>query len=511
MAFLPGMPCTDWYKLGGRAVLAELYRASLSLLTDFYQLTMACAYWKSGVQGREAVFHLFFRRAPFGGGYTVACGLGPAIEFLERFRFDESDLAYLAALRGPDDRPLFDPGFLDFLRSLPLAVDVDAVPEGTVVFPHEPLLRVRGPILQAQLLETPLLTLLGFSSLVATKAARMVEAARGQPVLEFGLRRAQGVDGGLTASRAAYVGGCAATSNVLAGKLFGIPVRGTQAHSWVMCFDDELEAFYAFARAMPSHCVFLVDTYNTLQGVRRAVEVGLWLRSQGHDLAGIRLDSGDLAYLSIEARKILDEAGFPNAVIFASGDLDEYLIESLRQQGATIGAWGVGTKLATAADDPALGCVYKLSAIRDAGGTWKDRLKLSEQAAKLSTPGVLQVRRYVQGQEAIGDAIYDELQGLAEPCIIVDPTDPVRRKAIPGDAQGQDLLVPVLRAGRRVYEVPSLEETRQRVRQQLALFHAGVRRLVNPHRYPAGLEQRLYDRRAEIVSKLRGLPEPGRS
>jgi len=496
---------------GGQAVLAEVYRASLSLLTDLYQLTMACAYWKSGVHRREAVFHLFFRRPPFGGGYTVACGLGPAIEFLERFRFDDSDLAYLAGLRGPDGQPLFDPAFLDFLRTLSLAIDVDAVPEGTVVFPHEPLLRVRGPILQAQLVETPLLTLLGFPTLVATKAARIVEAARGQPVLEFGLRRAQGIDGGLTASRAAYVGGCAATSNVLAGKLFGIPVRGTQAHSWVMCFDDELEAFYAFARAMPNHSVFLVDTYNTLEGVRRAVEVGRWLRSQGHDLLGIRLDSGDLAYLSVEARKILDQAGFSNTVIFASGDLDEHLIDNLQQQKAAIGAWGVGTKLATAADDPALGCVYKLSAIRGADGTWKDRLKLSEQAAKLSTPGVLQVRRFVQGKEAIGDAIYDELQGLDPPCIIVDPTDPVRRKAIPPDAQGHDLLVPVFRGGRRVYEVPSLEETRNRVRQQLALFHAGVRRLVNPHRYPAGLEHALYARRAEIISRLRGLPEPRRT
>lgn len=492
-------------------MLAELYRSSLSLLTDLYQLTMACAYWKSGVHRREAVFHLFFRRPPFGSGYTVACGLGPAIEFLERLRFEEDDLAYLAGLRGRDGQVVFDSAFLDFLRAMPLAIDVDAVPEGTVVFPHQPLLRVRGPILQAQLLETPLLTLLGFPTLVATKAVRIVEAAGGQPVLEFGLRRAQGIDGGVTASRAAYIGGCAATSNVLAGKLFGIPVRGTQAHSWVMCFDDEKEAFYEFARAMPNNCVFLVDTYNTLEGVRRAVEVGRWLRSRGQDLLGIRLDSGDLAYLSIEARKILDEAGFRETVIFASGDLDEHLIENLKQQGAAIGAWGVGTKLATAYDDPALGCVYKLSAIRDAEGCWRDRLKLSEQAGKLSTPGMLQVRRYIQGGEAIGDAIYDQLQGLAEPCVIVDPTDPVRRKAIPAGAAGHDLLVPVFRGGKRVYEVPSLEETRGQVRQQLALFHAGVRRLVNPHRYPAGLEQGLYERRSDIVRKLRGLPEVRRS
>ncbi len=486
-------------------MLADVYRPSLALLTDLYQLTMAYGYWKAGVSRREAVFHLFFREPPFRGGYTVACGLGVAIEYLERLRFDEADLGYLAGLPGADGRPLFDKAFLDFLRDMPWEIDVDAVPEGTVVFPHEPLVRVRGPIIPSQLLETPLLTLLGFPTLVATKAARVVQAARGEPVLEFGLRRAQGIDGALSASRAAYLGGCAGTSNLLAGQILGIPVRGTHAHSWVMCFDGELEAFYAYARAMPNHCVFLVDTYDTLEGVRRAVEVGRWLRVQGHELLGIRLDSGDLAYLSIQARKILDDAGFSKTVILASSDLDEHLIENLKQQRATIAAWGVGTKLATSYDDPALGCVYKLSAVRDPGGPWKDRLKLSEQAAKISNPGHLQVRRYLHHGEAVADAIYDAQRPLPEPCVIVDPADPTRRKAVPRGATGKDLLMPIFRGGKRVYDVPPLEETRRQVQRELALFHNGIKRLVNPHRYPAGLEQGLFDRKTEIILKLRGL------
>src|SRR5688572_29036188 len=365
-----------------------LYGQSLSLLTDLYQLTMAYGYWKLGRGEQEAVFHLTFRKHPFAGGFTVACGLHAAIDYLRALRFDESDLAYLATLKGNDGRPLFEGGFLDYLRDMRFTCDVDAIPEGTAVFPHEPLVRVRGPILQCQLVETPLLAMVNFQTLVATKAARVCQATRGEPVLEFGLRRAQGIDGGLSASRAAYVGGCAATSNVLAGKLFGIPVRGTHAHSWVMSFDSELEAFRAYADAMPNNCVFLVDTYNTLEGVRRAVQVGREMRERGaHEMVGIRLDSGDLAYLSIEARKILDAGGFPKAQILASNDLDEQIITSLKEQGATIAIWGVGTKLVTAYDQPALGGVYKLSALRGADDAWKYKLKLSEQTAKVSNPG----------------------------------------------------------------------------------------------------------------------------
>lgn len=491
-------------------MLRRLYHPSLALLTDLYQLTMACGYWKAGIHRREAVFHLYFRNNPFRGGYTVACGLAAAIEYLEHLRFDQSDLAYLAELTAGDGSPLFDPGFLDFLRSAPLVCDVDAVPEGTVLFPHEPLLRVRGPLISSQLPETALLTLLGFPTLVATKAARVVAAARGDPVLEFGLRRAQGIDGGVTASRAAYVGGCAGTSNVLAGQLYGIPVRGTHAHSWVMCFDDELESFQAYAEAMPANCVFLVDTYDTLEGVRKAVEVGRWLRERGYPLLGIRLDSGDLAYLSIEARKILDAAGFQSAAILASSDLDEHLIESLKQQGAAIGVWGVGTRLATAYDEPALGVVYKLSAVREPGGEWKERLKVSEQAAKTSNPGILQVRRYFAQGGAIADAIYDEERPIQGDCTLVDPLDPTREKTIPAGTRYEDLLVPIFRNGKRVYDPPPLEETRRRVQEQLAAFHPGVKRLVNPHQYPVGMEAGLHERKMEMIRAMRGAKKPGR-
>src|SRR6266849_1713418 len=369
---------------------------------------MACAYWKSGTADKEAVFHLSFRAPPFQSGFTIACGLAQAIDHLQNLRFTDSDLAYLATILGRDRKPLFDPGFLEYLRKFEFSCDVDAIPEGTVVFPHEPMLRVQGPILQGQIIETPVLNFLNFQSLIATKAARVCLAARGDPVIEFGLRRAQGIDGGLTASRAAYVGGCAGTSNVLAGKTHGIPVSGTHAHSWAMSFDSELEAFAAYAKALPNNCIFLVDTYDSLEGVRHAVEIGRELRRQGHGLAGIRLDSGDLAFLSIKARKILDEAGFKDAVIVASNDLDEHIIESLKLQGATINVWGVGTKLVTAYDQPALGGVYKLSAIRKTDGSWEHKVKLSEQTAKVTNPGVLQVRRFQEGKEFIGDAIYDE-------------------------------------------------------------------------------------------------------
>src|SRR5262245_39386033 len=334
--------------------LENVYGGSLALLTDLYQLTMAAGYWKSGVSEREAVFHLTFRRPPFGGGYAIAAGIAPAVEYLRRFRFTTDDVAYLSTLRDGEKQPLFKPAFLAYLRELRFTCTVDAIPEGALAFPHEPILRVRGPILQAQLVETPLLTLINFQTLIATKAARIVQAARGGPVVEFGLRRAQGIDGGLGASRAAYIGGCAGTSNVLAGKLLGIPVLGTHAHSWVMFHGDELAAFRAYADALPGNCTFLVDTYDTIDGVRHAIEVGHELRARGHELAGVRLDSGDLAELSITVRKMLDDGGFPDAKIVASNDLDETLIASLHEQGAMIDVWGVGTKLVTCYDQPAL-------------------------------------------------------------------------------------------------------------------------------------------------------------
>ncbi len=441
---------------------SELYRPSLALLTDLYQLTMAHGYFKCGLGEHETVFHLTFRKNPFQGGFTIACGLAWAIDLLEGLRFEAEDLAYLGELRGADGERLFDQAFLAELAGLRLRCDLDAVPEGTVVFPHEPLLRVRGPIIQAQLFETALLNIVNFQTLIATKAARVALAADGEPVLEFGLRRAQGVDGALAASRAAFLGGCHATSNVLAGRLFGIPVRGTHAHSWVMAFDDELSAFHAYARAMPNNCVFLVDTYDTLEGVDRAIEVGRALRAQGRELLGIRLDSGDLAYLSLEARRKLDAAGFPNASIVASNDLDEHIIESLKRQGAAIGVWGVGTKLITAYDEPALGGVYKLAAIRAPGAPWQRKVKLSEQAIKTSTPGILQVRRFSDAAGPVADVIHDVELGLPAPTTMIDPMDPTRRRTLEAELASEELLVPIFRAGRRVYEPPPLAESRAR-------------------------------------------------
>jgi nicotinate phosphoribosyltransferase len=472
---------------------------SRSLLTDLYQITMAYAYWKAGKAEQEAAFNLFFRDNPFHGGFTIACGLGDCVKYMLGFGFGENDAAYLGELKGGDDKPLFEKEFLNYLRQLRIHFDVDAIPEGSVVFPHEPLLRVRGPILQAQLVETTLLNMLNFQSLVATKAARVCLAAQGDPVVEFGLRRAQGVDGALTASRAAFVGGCAATSNLMAGKLFGIPVRGTHGHSWVLSFDDEMAAFNAYADALPNNAFFLVDTYNTLDGVRRAVEAGKRLEKSGHRLGGVRLDSGDLAYLSIEARKILDAGGFKDARIVASNELDEYLITSLKQQGAAIDIWGVGTKLITAYDQPALGGVYKLTALRRADGTWEHKLKLSEQTLKINDPGILQVRRFRQDDEFIGDAIFDELSPAPKSFTIVDPLDTTRRKHIPADAKWEDLLTPILRHGQPVREQPSLEAIRERVQRQLGRLHPGIKRFENPHQYPAGLELGLHELKTRLI------------
>jgi len=481
-----------------------LYSQSMALLTDLYQLTMAYGYWKSGVAEKESVFHLHFRRHPFQGGFSIACGLEQVVEFVRRFEFSQDDVEYLATLTGNDGLPLFEADFLQYLRELKFTCDIDAVPEGTVVFPYEPLVRVQGPVLQCQLLETALLNIVNFQTLIATKAARVALAAGGEPILEFGARRAQGFDGALTASRAAYIGGCAATSNVLAGKLFDIPVKGTHAHSWVMMFDSELESFKAYAAVMPNNCVFLVDTYDTLEGVRHAAEVGLWLRQQGHEMIGIRLDSGDLAYFSIEARKILDAAGLPDAKIFASNDLDETIIGSLKEQGATIAVWGVGTRLVTGYDQPALGGVYKLSAVRDAGGEWKSRVKISEQTIKISNPGIQQVRRYRSAAgEYIADVIYDVAANLAGGCVIIDPLDPTKRHHIAAGTAHDDLLVPVFRAGRQVYELPSIQRTRETVGRNLAGFYGGIKRFVNPHQYHVGIEESLHALKTELILRAR--------
>lgn len=484
---------------------SALYTQNLSMLTDLYQLTMAYGYWKTGEADTEAVFNLFFRKHPFGGGYTIACGLSDAIDLIENLSFGQDDVEYLATLTGNDGEPLFERGFLEYLLEMEITCDVDAIPEGTVVFPHEPLIRVRGPLIQCQLLETALLTVVNFQTLIATKARRVADAAGGEPVLEFGLRRAQGIDGGLSASRAAYVGGVAATSNVLAGKLYGVPVAGTHAHSWVMCFDSEREAFEAYAEAMPNNCVFLVDTYDTIEGVKQAIEVGQALRERGHEMVGVRLDSGDLAYLSERARELLDAGGFPDAKVIASNSLDEHLIESLKTQGARIGVWGVGTKLSTSYDQAALGGVYKLSAVKRAGhDEWEDRVKLSEQAIKVSNPGVLQVRRYEVDGVFCGDLIYDERGELPEQPVMIDPMDMTRRKRMCDADATEDLLVPIFEAGQKVYEAPDVHAVRARAMAQLDKFHKGIKRFKHPHEYPSGLEQGLFEHKTALILRARG-------
>jgi len=489
------------------APLSGLYAPSLSLLTDLYQVTMAYGYWQQGVQDREAVFHLYFRRPPFNGGYAVAAGLAYVVDFLDNLRFSADDLTYLGSLRGAKGTALFPQPFLDYLRDLKFTCDVDAIAEGTVVFANEPLIRVRGPLLQAQLVETTLLTLVNFQTLIATKASRIREAAGSDTVLEFGLRRAQGVDGGLSASRAAYLGGVDATSNVLAGQRFGIPVKGTHAHSWVMAFEKEEEAFAAYAKAFPDDSVFLVDTYDTLEGVRHAISVAREMRANGHELGGIRLDSGDLAYLSREARALLNEAGFPNVRIVASNDLEENLITSLKLQGARIDTWGIGTQLVTAYDQPALGGVYKMAALRkldDSG--WDFTIKLSEQLAKTSIPGILQVRRYeTEKGQPRADMLYNAAELLPDQLTIVDPLDATRRRPVRPDATFRELLEPVFREGQRVLEVPTLAESRARAHREVQSLDPSIRRFLNPHTYPVGLEETLNTFRTNLILEKRPL------
>jgi len=486
-------------------VINHLYDTSLSLLTDLYQLTMAYGYWKSGKAEQEAVFNLYFRKHPFGGGFTVACGLSSAISYLNEYGLSKEDINFLRTLTGSDGQPLFEEGFLEYLKNLKLKCDVAAVPEGTVVFPNEPLLRISGPILQCQLLETPLLNLINFQTLIATKAARMRLIAPDDTLLEFGLRRAQGPDGGMTASRSAYIGGFDATSNVLAGKLYGIPVKGTHAHSWVMSFDSELESFKTYAKFLPNNVTLLVDTYDTIQGVKNAIIVGNQLRQRGQDLGGIRLDSGDLAYLSIEARRLLDAAGFEKTSIVASNDLDEYIMASLKDQGAKIDVWGVGTKLATAYDQPALGGVYKLAALKNEKGEWENKVKLSEQTIKTSTPGIQQVRRFRNDRGFMADMIFDVRdENSTEKSMMIDPYDFTRQRTFEHKYEFEDLLQPIFRAGKQSYVIPTIEETKLRVQQQLSQLHSGTKRFVNPHTYPVGLEKKLFDTKTSLILKLRG-------
>jgi nicotinate phosphoribosyltransferase len=469
------------------------------LLTDLYQLTMAYGYWKLNIHEREAVFHQIFRKQPFNGSYSVACGLATVVEFLQNWQFRADDIDYLRSLNAPNGTPLFTLDFLDYLKNLRFSCDIDAIAEGTLVFPHEPLLRVKGPLLQCQLIESTLLNIINFQTLIATKASRVCLAAGDDSVLEFGLRRAQGPDGALSASRASYIGGCVATSNVLAGKKYGIPVSGTHAHSWVTAFPDEMTAFSAYAEVMPHNCVLLVDTYDTIQGVKHAIEIGKTLRAKGSELLAIRLDSGDIAFLSLKARELLDFAGFQQTKIIASNSLDEYVINQFKEKGSAISVWGVGTNLATAYDTPALDGVYKLSALRDEQGKWEYKLKLSEQAVKVSNPGIHQVRRFVRNDIPVMDIIYDVELGISAThpeCIsLAAPHASLKLDHIDSSF---DLLKPIFRQGKLVNPPESIHQSRAYALQQVKQFLKQPRETI----YPVGLEKQLHQTKQDLMTRV---------
>lgn len=468
------------------------------LLTDLYQLTMGYGYWQLGMHEQKAAFHLLFRKNPFKGNYALSCGLGSIIDFLTQWHFKADDLEYLAGLKNSYNEPLFSKNFLDYLGHLKFTCDIDAISEGTIVFANIPLVRIQGPILQCQLIETALLNIINFQTLIATKASRVCRAAGDDPVIEFGMRRAQGPDGAISASRAAYLGGCAATSNTLAGKFYDIPVRGTHAHSWVTAFPSELEAFQSYVDLMPHNCVLLVDTYGTLNGVANAIKVGKKLQEEGATLLAIRLDSGDMADLSIKARKMLDEAGFTDTGILVSNSLDEYAISDLKQRGAKISSWGVGTNLATAYDHPALDGVYKLSALKNKKNKWEYKLKLSDQPVKISNPGRHQVRRFFSNDQYAMDVIYDLDLGISEApeTILLDPSLQSRR--LDGCDAFVDLLEPIFRHGKLVAKLENIHQIRNKSIMSVHHFLKSN----GEKNYPVGLEKKLFDLKQTLIAKL---------
>jgi nicotinate phosphoribosyltransferase len=447
----------------------------------------------------EAVFNLFFRTLPFGGGYVIHAGLANVIEYCQSLHFADEDLAYLASLTDRKNQPLFSPGFLDYLSHLRFTGSIDAIEEGSIAFAREPLLRIRGPLLQCQLLETPLLNMINFQTLIATKAARVYAIAQGDTILEFGLRRSQGIDGGISASRAAYIGGCAATSNTLAGKLYGIPVQGTHAHSWVMAFSDELTAFESYAAAFPDDGIFLVDTYNTLQGVQHAIYLAAKLKAQGFRLVGIRLDSGNLVELSQQARVLLDNAGFQDTLIIGSGELDEYRLQALKEQGAKIAVWGFGTRLTTAFDQPALDGVYKLAAIRKPGGAWQYKRKLSDTLTKVTLPGILCIRRFFNETMPVADVIYDEQLGVADDIKTMRVIIGEEELNLPSFTHYTDIIKPILHQGKSVYSKPTVQEIRQKALSELACLPENIRQFNCQALYPVGIEERLFQMKKALL------------
>ena len=437
-------------------------RQNLTLLTDLYELTMMQGYFCNKTANETVIFDLFYRSNPCGNGYSIMAGLEQAIKYIKELHFTRNDIEYLRSLN------MFDESFLDYLGDFKFTGDIYAIPEGTVIFPREPLVKVIAPIMEAQLVETALLNIINHQSLIATKAARVCYAAKGNGVMEFGLRRAQGPDAGIYGARAAMIGGCIGTSNVLAGELFDVPVKGTHAHSWIMSFPDEYTAFKTYADIYPQACTLLVDTYDTIKsGVPNAIRVFSEMREAGIPLKnyGIRLDSGDLAYLSKKARKMLDDAGFTDAVISASNDLDEYLIESLKAQGAAITSWGVGTNLITAKDNPAFGGVYKLAAIQDNEGNFIPKIKLSENTEKVTNPGNKKIYRIYDKETGkikadlicMDDEVYTEDQTMK----LFSPSEPWKKtKLAPGTYTLRELMVPVFKQGECVYESPKVMDIR---------------------------------------------------
>jgi nicotinate phosphoribosyltransferase len=477
-------------------------KQNLTLLTDFYELTMMQGYYKNN-NNETVIFDVFYRENPCGSGYAICAGLEQIIEYIKALKFTEDDIEYLRSLK------IFDEEFLTYLKGFHFSGDIYAIPEGTVVFPMEPLVKVIAPIMEAQLVETALLNIINHQSLIATKASRVVYAAGGQPVMEFGLRRAQGPDAGTLGARAAVIGGCIGTSNVLSAKLYDLPALGTHAHSWIMSFDDELSAFRKYAELYPQNTTLLVDTYDTLRsGVPNAIKVFEELREQGKMPLkyGIRLDSGDLAYLSKKARKMLDAAGFTTAAITASSDLDEYLIDSLKTQGAKIDSWGVGTRLITSKDCPSFGGVYKLAAIwRD--GEFIPKIKLSENQVKITNPGNKKIYRVYEKESGKVKAdlitLADEVFTSDRPLLLFDPLATWKKTHLDADTYTlRELLVPVFLSGKCVYTSPSVMEIRDYCLKEQDTLWDEARRLINPHIVYVDQSMKLYHMKTDLLDSL---------
>ncbi len=474
-------------------------KQNLTLLTDFYELTMMQGYFNNK-NNETVIFDVFYRENPCGSGYAICAGLEQVIEYIKNLRFKEDDIEYLRTLK------IFEEGFLSYLRNFQFTGDIYAIPEGTVVFPMEPLVKVIAPIMEAQLVETALLNIINHQSLIATKASRVVHAAKGAPVMEFGLRRAQGPDAGTLGARAAVIGGCIGTSNVLSAKLYDLPALGTHAHSWIMSFDDELTAFREYAHMYPQNTTLLVDTYDTLRsGVPNAIKVFEELRSQDKmpQKYGIRLDSGDLAYLSKKARKMLDGAGFTEAFITASSDLDEYIIDSLKTQGAKIDSWGVGTKLITSKDCPAFGGVYKLAAIKR-DGEFLPKMKLSENQWKITNPGNKKIYRVYEKDSGKIKAdlitLEDETFSSDKPLLLFDPIATWKKTYLaPGSYTLRELLVPIFLSGECVYTSPSVMDIRDYCTKEQDTLWDEAKRLVNPHNVYVDLSNKLYLLKTQLL------------